>query len=235
LLDAAGEDVVVPSVDFDFVVSQRFCDAGLGAQVDELGDDVAADDGGEFGVFAVGGVEGLAVGEGAFDVFEPAAGFGEIFQALAVDGGFERTAVGVAADDGVFDVEDFDGVLDGGGAAVNVGSGDGDDVAGVAGNEEVAGTGLKDEVGDDAGVGAGDEEPLGGLRLGEQVVLRSFLRKDVAMKALVAFDEGFDVLLVGIARYIGHDCAPWTTAMDSVTHAADSPDECAVEMVLAAI
>jgi hypothetical protein len=45
--------------------------------LDELGDDVAADDGGEFGVFAVGGVEGLAVGEGAFDVLEPAAGFGE--------------------------------------------------------------------------------------------------------------------------------------------------------------
>jgi len=46
LLDAAGEDVVVPAVDFECVVSEGFGDAGLGAGVDELGDDVAADDGG---------------------------------------------------------------------------------------------------------------------------------------------------------------------------------------------
>ena len=46
LLDAAGEDVVVPAVDFECVVSEGFGDAGLGAEVDELGDDVAADDGG---------------------------------------------------------------------------------------------------------------------------------------------------------------------------------------------
>jgi hypothetical protein len=98
---------------------------------------------------------------------------------LAVEGGFEGAAVGVAADDGVFYVQDFDGVLDGGGARRRrrLPAGDGDDVAGVAGDEEVAGAGLEDEVGDDAGVRAGDEEPLGGLHLGEQVELRLLLGK----------------------------------------------------------
>jgi len=46
LLDAAGEDVVVPAVDFDLVVGEGSGYAGLGAEVDELGDYVAADDGG---------------------------------------------------------------------------------------------------------------------------------------------------------------------------------------------
>jgi len=46
LLDAAGEDVVVPSVDAEGAVGEGFRNAGLGAEVDELGDDVAADDGG---------------------------------------------------------------------------------------------------------------------------------------------------------------------------------------------
>ena len=46
-------------------------DRGLGLKVGELANDVAADDGGEFGMFAFLGAEGLAVGEGAFDVAEP--------------------------------------------------------------------------------------------------------------------------------------------------------------------
>ena len=194
LLDAAGEDVVVPAVDFEFAVCGGFGYAGLGAQVDELSDDVAANDGGQFGVFAVGGVERLAVREGALDVLEPAAGFGQVFEALAIDGRFERAAVGVAADDGVLYVQDLDGVLDGGGGPIDVVAGDGYDVAGVAADEEVAGAGLEDEVGDDAGVRAGDEEPLGSLNFGEQVELGLFLRKDVAVKALVAFNEGLDMV-----------------------------------------
>ena len=43
LLDAAGEDVVVPAVDFNFVMSQGAGDGGLSAEIVELGDDVAAE------------------------------------------------------------------------------------------------------------------------------------------------------------------------------------------------
>jgi hypothetical protein len=167
-----------------------------------LGDDVAADDGGKFSVFAVGGVERLAVGEGSLDVVEPLAGFGKFFQALAVDGGLERAAVGVTAEDGVLDLEDFDGVLDRGGDAVYVGFaiGDGDDVAGVAGDEEVAWTGLEDEVWDYARVRARDEEILRGLAVREQLELVALAGEDFAVKALVAFDEGFD----RIDRFVRH-------------------------------
>jgi hypothetical protein len=152
LLDAAGEDVVVPAVDLDFVVGQGFADARLGAEIDELGDDVAADDGGEFGVFAFFGTQGLAVRKRAFNVVQPAAGFGEIFETLAVEGGLEGSAVGVAAKDDVPHLEDFYGVFDGGGDTVDVIAADWDDVADAAGDEKVAGLGLKNEVGNDAGV-----------------------------------------------------------------------------------
>ncbi len=194
LLDLAGEDVVVPAVNLNLVGGEGSGYGGLGFEVEVLGDDVSADDGGEFCVVAVGGVEGLLVAEGALDVLEPAAGFGEFGWVGAGEGGFECSAVGVAADDGVFYVEDFDGVLDGGSAAIDVGPRNGDDVACVAGDEEVSRAGLEDEIGDDAGVRTGDEEPFGGLHLGEQVILRLLLGKDVAMKAPVTFDEGFDVV-----------------------------------------
>ena len=43
----------------------------------------------------------MAVGEGALYVLQPAAGFGEFFEAFAVEGGFEGAAVGMAAEDDV--------------------------------------------------------------------------------------------------------------------------------------
>jgi len=214
LLDLAGEDVVVPAVDFDLVGGEGSGDGGLDFEVEVLGDDVASDDGGELGVFAVFGVEGLLVGEGALNVLEPSAGFGKPGWVGAVEGGFERSAIGMAADDGVLYVEDFDGVLDGGGSAVDVGSGDRDDVACVAADEEISGTGLEDEVGDDAGVRTGDEEPFGGLHLGEEMELGFFVREDVAEKAAVAFDEGFDV----VDRFVGHVLSLGFCALDSVAH-----------------
>ena len=78
LLDLAGEDAVVPAVNFEGVVDEGFGYAGLVAEVDELGDDIAADEGGEVGVFAVGWVGRLAVGESSLDVVQPAAGFGKV-------------------------------------------------------------------------------------------------------------------------------------------------------------
>ena len=187
--DAAGEDVVVPAVDGESSVGEGAGDGGLGLEVGELGDDIAADERGEFGVFAFVGTEGLAVGEGAFDVAEPAAGLGEVFEAFAVESGLEGSAVGVTAEDGVLYFEDFDGVLDGGGDAIDFGAGDGDDVAGVAGDEEVAGLGLEDEVGNDAGVRAGDEQPLGVLDFSEEVEMALLAGEDFVVEALMSFDE----------------------------------------------
>ena len=190
-LDAAGEDVVVPAVDGEAAVEDGGGDGRLGFEVGELGDDVAADEGGEFGVFAFFGAGGLLVGKGAFDVIEPAAGARQIFEAFLVEGGFEGAAVGVAAEDDVADVEHFDGVLDGGGDAVVAFAGGGDNVAGVAGDEEVAGIGTEDEVGDDAGVGAGDEEPAGALAVGEQLVLLPADGEDLVEEVLMALKKLF--------------------------------------------
>ena len=94
----------------------------------------------------------------------------------------------MAAEDGVFHLEDFDGVFDGGGAAVYVIAGDGDDVARVAGDEKVAGLGLENEIGDDARVGAGDEEILRRLAVGEQMKLIPLMGEDFVVKAPVSFD-----------------------------------------------
>ena len=46
LLDAAAEDVVVPAVDFDLAGGEGSGYGGLDFEVEVLGDDVAADDGG---------------------------------------------------------------------------------------------------------------------------------------------------------------------------------------------
>src|SRR5215472_5472120 len=93
LLDAAGEDVVIPAENLQAVVSQCAGYGRLRLEVVELGNDVAADEGAELGVVAVGGVEGLAVGECAFDVLQPAFGLGKFFERLAVEGGLHGPTV----------------------------------------------------------------------------------------------------------------------------------------------
>ncbi len=76
--------------------------------------------------------------------------------------------MGVAAHHDVLDAEDLHGVLDGrrlsggGGGAVG-----GNDVAGGAQFEQLAGPSARDEGRYDPGVGAGDEQDLGGLARGE--------------------------------------------------------------------
>jgi len=62
----------------------------------------------------------------------------------------------------------------------------GNDVAGIATEEEVAGLGLEDEAGNDAGVGAGDEEGLGCLTVSQQMEVILPARKDVTAEAGIA-------------------------------------------------
>ena len=139
ILDAAGEDVVIPAVDLEGALLHGMGDCGLDFEAFELGDDVAADEGGQFRTFSVGGVEGLAMVEGRLDMLEPAAGLGQACEGLAVYGSLERASIRVAAEDGMADLEDFDSIFNGCRHTVHVRAGDGDDVAGVAGDEEVAG------------------------------------------------------------------------------------------------
>jgi hypothetical protein len=74
----------------------------------------------------------------------------------------------VAADHDVRDAEHVDGVLDRGGLRGGVVEGvRGNDVARGAQLEELAGTGARDQGRHDPGVGAGDEQDVGGLALGE--------------------------------------------------------------------
>ena len=74
---------------------------GLGFEVLELGDDVAADERGEFGLGTVGWVERLLEFEGVFDVREPEFGLGKFFKRDVIERGFEGAAIGVAAEDDV--------------------------------------------------------------------------------------------------------------------------------------
>jgi len=189
LLDAAGEDVVVPAVDGEAAFGESVLDGGLGAEIGELSNDVAANERGQLSLIAVGGVERLAIEEGGLDMLEPAAGLGQIHQAGVVDGGLQRATVGVAAEDGVLHLQDFDGVFDGRRAAVHIIGGGGHDVAGVAGDEQIAGPGAEKEIGDDARVRAGDEEKLRRLRLGQKMKLIAAEREDLLVKMLVSCDQ----------------------------------------------
>jgi hypothetical protein len=89
-------------------------------------------------------------------VAEPGADIEHVGEGAGVEEALHRAAIGVALDDDLLDFESADGVLDGGrhGAGVAV---DGHDVAGIAANEDLAGSGLREHLQRDAGIGAGDE------------------------------------------------------------------------------
>ena len=64
-----------------------------------------------------------------------------------------------------------------------------DDVASGAAQEHVAGFGLEDEGGNDAGIGAGDEEDIGLLHVGQKVELVLHAGEHFAAEAGVAVEE----------------------------------------------
>jgi hypothetical protein len=130
---------------------------------------------------------------GWFDVAEPARGerqAGDFAAGREVRGigqdGLDGSAIGVAADDDVLDVEDFDRILDGGGDSARHGAVRRDDVARGAAQEHVSGLSLKDESGYDAGIGAGDEEDIGLLHVGKKMELVLHAGEDFAEELLVA-------------------------------------------------
>ena len=127
--------------------------------------------------------------EGRLDMVQPAARLGQALDALAVEGGLERAAVGVAAENSVLDPEHLDGVLDRRRHPVHIVTRYGHHVARVASDEQVAGTGAQKEVRHHARVRAGDKEPLRRLHLRQQVKLALSGRKDLGEKPLVSLDQ----------------------------------------------
>ena len=111
-LNPAGENVVVPSVNRETSVGDSLGDSGLSAEVGQLGDNVAADDRGQFGLISLFRTERLAMAEGAFDVFEPAAGLGQVDEIGPIEGSLEGPAIRVTAKNSVLDLENLNRVLD---------------------------------------------------------------------------------------------------------------------------
>jgi len=129
------------------------------------------------------------VGEGAFDVMQPAAGLGQFFQAFAVERCLESAAVGVAAEDDVLYLQHFDCVLDGCGDAVDIIAAYGDDVADAARKKEITGTGLEDEVRQNARVGASDEQGDGSLTVLQAAKERLLGAEAQLLKMVDTFDS----------------------------------------------
>jgi hypothetical protein len=184
--DGTVGDVEDPAIEIHVLTGEGGGNAGVSAEVVELGEDVFLDhDFVALGVGEVGVAESDAAG--AFGMVEPGADDGHLGDGIGVHGGVHGAAVGVAAEDDVFDAEDHDGVFDGGGDAAHGFAVGGDDVAGVADGEEVTGFRVGDHVGDDARIGAGDEEGAGELA-GDEFVEEVFtLGVDFAFKAEHAF------------------------------------------------
>jgi D-alanyl-D-alanine carboxypeptidase len=190
-LNAAGEDIVVPAVDGEAAFLDGARHRRLLAEVEPLGYHVAANESGEVRAVAVGRIQRLAVVESGFDMRQPAAGFGQMLEVFALDSRFHRSAIGVAADDDMPYPHHVDGILDGGSDAVNIIAGDRNHVTDGARDEQLAGTGAQDQVGDNARIGAGDEEKFGRLALSQQAELRPALRKHFADEFLVSLEEAF--------------------------------------------
>ena len=127
--------------------------------------------------------------ESRLHVVKPAAGLGEMFESFAIEGGLHRSAIGVAAEDGMFHLQDFDRIFDGGGGAVDIVARDGDHVARVARTEKIAGAGSQNHIGHNARVGTGDEQGFRRSALRQQVEPTPPGGENFFQEALVALKQ----------------------------------------------
>src|SRR5690606_1075949 len=132
-------------------------------------------------------LRGIAVGVAALDhvtdplrLREPALDEGQARHPLGVHDCVDGSALGVTADDDVLNVEDLDRVLDCGGGAPREAEAR-DDVAYVSDDEQLTRRGRGDEVRYDAGVAAGDEEGLGALARGGELLEELAMRGEVSL------------------------------------------------------
>lgn len=181
-------DVVDPAGDFEGAGFEGLADHRIGAEVLELVNDVPLGDGGELIFFGQFHRHDMAAG--VFAVGEPAGYSGQVLGFVGAPDGFHGAAVGVAADDDVRNLEDFEGVFKARGFAGVFTVKGRHEVAGVTVDEEFTGGGVSDEGRVDAGVGAGDEERGGRLALGETLEKGFVLGEDVALKCNYTFADG---------------------------------------------
>ncbi len=108
--------------------------------------------------------------------------------------GVNGAALGVAADDDVVHAQIIHGKFDGGGGGVGIAGGAGgrNDVADVFDDKQIAGFAVGDELGEDAGIRAGDEKGVGVLP-----GLRELAKKFPVISELFVpeFMDAFDELL----------------------------------------
>jgi len=188
----AGFDLIDPGVELELVFGQGDGDGGMGLQGFDLHEDVFLDRGSEEGFAGELAVFGLHDAAGGFGVLLPVGDGWHFGDGGRVEHPFHGPAVRMAANDDVANLQGHDGEFDRGNLAAAGGAVSRDQVAGVAEDEEIAGAGVGNEVGIDAGVGAGDEERLRLLATGELLEKLGSRPKDVALEAVDTGDELLD-------------------------------------------
>ena len=116
-------------------------------------------------------------------IAQPARHGRHVGHGFGVEDALDRAAVGMAADDDVGCSERRNGILDARRNADRLAAVDRRDVAGVAFDEQFAGSGLGDHRRHDAGVGAGQEQRLGLLGVRKAFELLPALREYVLAEA----------------------------------------------------
>lgn len=176
-------------MNFEAVFGKSGLDIGVGPEVVKLDEDVRVGESGVSSEFLGVVFHFAKVLPGGLDVMKPVANALEAGECIGIHEGADDAAIGVAADDQVADTKHLDGVFDGGGNAAGGLAGAGNDIAGVAANEEISGLSLEDEIGNDARVGTGDEEILGLLAFGEKMELIATRGKKTCQETLVSLNE----------------------------------------------
>ena len=115
----------------------------------------------------------------------------QVTDVFGVQHGLHYGAIGVAAHNNVWDLQDCQRIFDGRRAAALHGAVGRDHVAGISQNEQLAGICLREECGVNAGVGTGNEEGAGGLVLRESGEEFFLLPEHLCPKLEKAFDELF--------------------------------------------
>jgi hypothetical protein len=96
-----------------------------------------------------------------------------------------RTASGVSADHDLADLKAINGVFDNRGYAANSISISRNHVADIAGDKNLAWSRLRDQLGVDSGVGAGDEQGVGPLPFAPHLLVPGpLVREDFVLKLL---------------------------------------------------
>lgn len=142
----AGPDVVDPTVEAEFSLFDGVSDDRVSEKILELEAYVAADECFE------------AIVSGLSGVLKPGVNGLESGRLAALNS-FDGSAVGVTADDDLFDLEHADSVFDGGplsGSFAVAVVKRGDQISSISDDEEFSGLGLRDQGWIDARIGAGD-------------------------------------------------------------------------------